>query len=142
MRFETPEFFEFDVVIIGVSSEHPPQLVPEEKLNNKLIQPGFHQCPQPQLVLLHLIRRLKIGGTLLVMDYMSPYHGYVSIPNQYRLQYGFLRAELHDLLGQQGLVEVGVELLTDSQGTVVTESTGRQVVLAKSVKPPQQRWQA
>lgn len=83
---------------------------------------------------MHIFRRLKIGGTLLIMDYASLYQGYPSAAHHYR-QYGFTKNELRGLLEEQGMVDVNVEALTDSEGTPIAEPGGqRQIVLAKGVK--------
>lgn len=112
------------------------------QLTSAHFKPGFHRSAYPQVILMHVIRRLKVGGTLLVMDYASPYQGYASTPDQYR-QYGFMKSELGSLLEQQGLLEATVDPLTDSQGTVILEAGGhRQLVLAKGVKPGQPTWNA
>ncbi|KAF8468887.1 S-adenosyl-L-methionine-dependent methyltransferase [Kalaharituber pfeilii] len=109
-RLEHPEFYNLDVVILGL---------------------GFHQFPYPQMVLMHVFRRLKVGGTVLIMDYASLYQGYPSTANQY----GFMKSELRGLLEQQGLVNVDVETLTDSEGNIILENEGqRHIVLAKGVK--------
>ncbi|KAI5809999.1 S-adenosyl-L-methionine-dependent methyltransferase [Peziza echinospora] len=117
-RLEYSEFYNFDLAIIG---------------------PGFHISNYPQVILMHIYRRLKSGGIILIMDYESPYQGYSSVPSQSR-HYGYTRGELQALLEQQGLADVYVEALTDSEGNSILDEGGqRQLVLAKGVK---KGWQA
>ena len=97
------------------------------------LKPGFHQCPSPLNVLYHVVRRLKIGGTLLILDYV-PIQDY-TVTNQYQ-RCGFMMAELHNMLEHQGLADVEVVPLTDSRGNIILDSSGqRQIVIAKGVKP-------
>lgn len=86
------------------------------------------------------MRRLKVSGTLLILDYVL-IQGY-PVTDQYQRS-GFTRAELQNLLEHQGLADVEVVALTDSRGNIIMDSSGQwQVVIAKGVKPGILVWNA
>ena len=84
------------------------------------------------------MRRLKVGGTLLILNYVL-IQGY-PVTDQ---RYGFTEVELQNLLQHPGLAEVEVVALTDSCGNIIMDSSGQcQVFIARGVKPGLSAWNA
>lgn len=120
--------------MIGVGFLNHPALAILQRTDKVTLKIGFYQCPSPTTALLNIVRKLKVGGTLLIIDY-APIHNY-PVSGQYQRR-GFTMPELHNMLLQHILDEVDVVPLTSSRGNIIMDNSGQwHVVIAKGVK----RW--
>jgi SAM-dependent methyltransferase len=109
--FSNPEFFNFDLVIIGL---------------------GFHHLENPKLATERLVERLKPGGVFAIIDFIT--HPKEHGPAIHTVaHHGFSEIQIRDILSEAGLDDIGFRQM---DGEVqIRNMSSRKPFLAKGRKP-------
>lgn len=116
-----PEFFDFDLAVVGY---------------------GFHHFEDLNVATTRLASRLKPGGVLLIVDFVTHAKLEEGHPAKHTVaHHGFGEEEVKSLFGRAGLVDVGV---LEMEGTIEMKKAGagddepgykRNVFLGRGRKP-------
>lgn len=107
-HLQAPEFFNFDLAVVGA---------------------GFHHFTDVQRAADLLTERLKPGGVLMILDFLS-FESKEKV--EYIAHHGFSEERVRELFGKAGLVDVDV--VVDAKEWMVRESS-KKGFMARGRKP-------
>ncbi|RMZ86109.1 hypothetical protein DV737_g127, partial [Chaetothyriales sp. CBS 132003] len=109
-HFSDPKFFNFDVAAIGL---------------------GFHHFENLELCLQRLTERIKPGGTLIIVDFLS--HEPEERFHKIVAHHGFSQGQIKRLFEEAGLVDVDIVVMDGE--VLMHERLPRKVFAARGRKP-------